>query len=110
MDKLTNRFYKQYDYTSRYSPFPNYYNVSTGKHVAGITSYLSDTTPYTLHVVKRGDTFDSLALQYYNNPTLYWIICSFNRISDPYRALEENEKLKIPTISNIVFESDERRS
>lgn len=104
MDILTDKTYKQYSKLSRYSPFPYYYHTVDEKYIYGTTAYLKDTTLYTLHTVKRGDTFDSLALDYYNNPTLYWIICSFNRIQDPFTSLEEGSKIKIPSISNIEFD------
>lgn len=104
MDILTDKTYKEYSKLSRYSPFPYYYHSVDDKYIYGTTAYLKDTTIYTLHTIKRGDTLDSLALEYYNNPTLYWIICSFNRIRDPFIQLEEGQKIKIPSISNIEFD------
>ena len=104
MDVLTNKSYKDYSYTSRYSPFPYFYNIKDNKYIYGITAYLDDTTPYKLHTVKQGETFDTLALYYYNNPTLFWIICSFNHIRNPYSKLTPGQKLKIPSLSNISFD------
>ena len=108
MSALTNKSYKQYDYVSRYSPFPYYYNKQDNKYVSGITASLDTTTIYTMHTVVAGDTFDTLALKYYNNPTLYWVICSFNHIADPYKKLNVGDMLKIPTLSNIKFDFDGR--
>lgn len=104
MEKLINKSYKQYDKISRYSLVPYYYHTVDKKYISGRTAYLKDTTLYTLHTVKRGDTFDSLALEFYNNPTLYWIICSFNHIQDPYTPLVPGQFIKIPSISNIEFD------
>ena len=104
MDVLTSKVYKQYSYVSRYSPFPYYYHTVDDKYIYGITAYLDDTTVYTQHIVQRGDTFDNLAMEYYNNPTLFWIICSFNHIRNPYKKLVEGQTLKIPSISNIRFD------
>lgn len=104
MNVLTNKSYKEYTKLSRYSPFPYYYHTKDDKYISATTAYLKDTTVYTLYEVKRGDTFDSLALEFYNNPTLYWVICSFNRIQDPFIDLVEGQKLKIPSISNIEFD------
>ena len=50
-----------------------------------------------------GDTWDNLSLLYYGNPTYYWVICSFNRVQDPFKELVVGEKIKIPTISVIKF-------
>ena len=104
MEVLKNKTYRQYDKLSRYSPFPYYYHSLDDKYVYGVTAYLKDTTLYTSYVVKRNDTYDSLALKFYNNPTYYWIICSFNHINDPYTNPIEGEILKIPSISNIEFD------
>lgn len=103
MDVLTDKVYKDYPKLSRYSGFPYYYHTVDNKYIYGTTAYLKDTTLYKIHTVTKGDTFDSLALEYYNNPTLYWIICSFNRIRDPFIELEEGTKIKVPSISNIEF-------
>lgn len=104
MDVLTNKSYKQYAKLSRYSPFPHYYHTLDGKYVTGTDAYLKDDTAYTTYIVKKNDTVDSLALHFYNNPALYWVICSFNRIQDPYIKLVEGQTLKIPSISSIEFD------
>lgn len=104
MNVLTNKAYKDSTVMSRYTSFPYYYHSKDNKYVSGVTAYLKDTTVYTLYEVKRGDTLDSLALDFYNNPTLYWVICSFNRIQDPFSKLTVGQKLKIPSLSNIEFD------
>ena len=104
MDVLTNKYYKQYDYISRYSPFPIYYHTLDNKYIIGLDKWLKDSTLYSEYVVQKGDTFDKLALRYYNNPTYYWIICSFNRIHDPFDSPQPGTLLKIPSFSNIEFE------
>ena len=105
MDILSNKSYKQYDKISRYSPFPFYYHRKDDKYIYGKTAYLRDDTLFTTYKVKKNDTLDSLALEFYNNPTLYWIICSFNRIQDPFTQLIEGQTIKIPALSNIEFET-----
>lgn len=104
MGVLKNKTYKDYNYVSRYSPFPYYYNKNDNKHIYGITAYLDNTTVYTLHTIEQGDTLDRLALDYYNNPTLYWVICSYNRIQNPYKKLIVGNTLKIPSLSNIEYD------
>lgn len=103
MEILTNKTYRQYDKISRYSPFPYYYHRIDDKYIYGKVAYLRDDTLYTNYTVKRNDTLDGLALEFYNNPTLYWIICSFNRIQDPFTVLKEGQVIKIPALSNIEF-------
>lgn len=108
MSILKNKSYKEYNYTSRYSPFPYYYHKQDNKYVYGVTAYLDDSTLYSIHTVEQGDTLDNLALYYYNNPTLFWIICSFNRIRNPYVQLTPGQQLKIPSIANIKFDLEGR--
>ena len=49
---------------------------------------------------------DNLAEHYYGRPDYYWIIADFNRIQDPLINLWEHyKKLKVPVLSNIVFEN-----
>lgn len=105
MDKnvLANKQMRQYSMVSRYSGFPLYYHRLDDKYVYGTTAYLSDDTAYILHKVERNETYDILALQYYNNPTYYWIICSYNHIQDPYTRPKEGEYIKIPSISAIQY-------
>ena len=71
MNILKNKSYRTYDYTSRYSTYPYYYNTLDKKYIYGITGQLSDETEYTLHYVTDRDTLDSLALYYYGRPDLY---------------------------------------
>lgn len=104
MNVLTDKSYKSYSKLSRYSQSPYYYHTIDKKYITGTTTYLKNDTPYTTHVVQAGDTFDSIALDYYNNPTYFWIICSFNRIQDPFTELYVGQKIKVPTLSNIEFE------
>ena len=104
MNVLTDKSYKQVNHFSRYGSVPYYYHTVDKKYVMATDSHLKTDTPYTAHTVVKGDTFDNLALYYYNNPTYYWIICSFNRILDPFTDLIEGSIIKIPTLSNIEFE------
>lgn len=104
MDILQNKNYKNYDYFSRYSSFPYYYNSVDKKYIYGTTSQINTNISYILHKVKKNETLDSIALDYYNNPTYFWVIADFNRIQDPYNKLEEGINLKIPSLSSISFE------
>lgn len=104
MDVLKNKEYKQHKRLSRYSSFPIYYHTLDDKYIAGTTAYLDDTTTYTNYIVQDGDTYDKIALSYYNNPSYYWVICSFNHIQDPFEDPLSGITLKIPSISMIEYE------
>lgn len=105
MDILKDARLRQYDKLSRYSTFPFYYNTEDEKYQYGTTSYLKNTTGYLVHQIQSGETLDSLALNYYNNPTYYWIIADFNRIQDPFINLPVGFYIKIPVLSEIEFRS-----
>ena len=103
MDILKDRSYRTYEKISRYNNFPYYYNTVDEKYMYGTTSYLKDNIAYTIHTAVEGDSWDSLALYYYNNPTLFWIICDFNRVQDPFTKIEIGQKIKIPSFSDLDF-------
>jgi hypothetical protein len=104
VDVLKNKSYKNNTKISRYNSSPYYYHILDDKYLVGFSNRLKTNTPYIIHNVKRADTFDSLALYYYNNPTYFWIICDFNRINDPFIELKEGDKIKIPSFSTLEFE------
>ena len=103
MEALTNKQFKSYNYISRYSPFASYYHRLDNKYITATDNWLDDTTLYQVYNIQRGDTYDSLALRFYNNPTYYWIICAFNRILDPFEIPTPGSILKIPSMSNLEF-------
>ena len=103
-DVLSKKTYKNFGNLSRYSNSPYYYNSVDNKYVYGFSKRINPNTAYTVHTVKRGESIDSIALYYYNNPTYFWIICDFNRVLDPFAEPVEGTTLYIPIISDIEFE------
>ena len=104
MDTLKNKQYINYDYLSRYTNVPCYYDTIAGKEVYGIGTNVYTTTEYVTHKVENRDTLNSLSLKYYNNPTYWWVIAYYNDIQDAFKPLSERYKtLKIPSISGIEF-------
>jgi hypothetical protein len=104
MDTLKNKIYTDFDYLSRYTNVPYYYDTLTGKEVFGIGTNLKTNSEFVTHQIKSNDTLNSLALKYYNNPTFWWIIAYFNDIQDSFKPLRDKyTTLKIPSISSIEF-------
>ena len=104
MDELTNKTYKNHSYTSRYSPVPYFYNNKDDKYIYGLALQLSNDTPYTVHMIGKRDTLDSLSLTYYGRPDFYWVIADYNHIQDPFISLPEKyTTIKIPTLTRIEF-------
>lgn len=107
MDKLINKSYGKFNYISRYAVTPYYYHTEDEKYIYGIGHNLSKECTYVLHKVRPQDTLDKLALEYYNNPTLYWVIAMFNDVQDIFsNVFQRYETIKIPTISAIEFGDD----
>lgn len=105
MDVLKNKQYRQYDYISRYSSFPIYYNTLDEKYIYGITSQLNENSEFVAHNVTMTDTLDSLAFKYYGRPDLFWVIADFNRIKDPFITLIDYfSVIKVPSLSTLSFE------
>lgn len=103
MNALTKKQYRKYDYLSRYSPFPVYYNKLDEKYLVGTTNQLNKNTSYLVHICKQNQTLDVLSVIYYKNPMYYWIIADFNSIQDPYEPLQQGRKIKIPVKSLIEY-------
>ena len=103
MDRLQQKAYRTYNYISRYSSFPYYYNTEDEKYIYGTTAYLDASTPYTLYKVQKTDTWDSMALKFYNSPTFFWILCDCNRVRNPYEMPEVGTLIKVPALTNIKF-------
>ena len=93
--------YKQYDYISRYESFPYFYDKDNNRYYYGITSNLDPSTSYVLHKVKPGDTYDSIAYQYYGNALFYWVICDFNNILDCLTQPTTGTQLKLPPLNSM---------
>ena len=105
MDVLKNKQYKEYNRLSRYASFPYYYNTLDNKCVTQTPTSLDPTTQYSVYEVKDGESYDLIALLFYNNPTYYWIICDFNNIIDPLTNPLPGTRLKIPQLSTIQFDN-----
>ena len=106
MDTLKNKTYASFDYLSRYTNTPYYYDTLKDRQIFGIGTNLKTTTEFVTHKVRTNDTLNSLALKYYNNPTFWWVIAYFNNIQDPFKPLiNKYTTLKIPSIASIEFGS-----
>lgn len=104
MDVLKNKQYKSYEKLSRYTTFPYYYHTVDGKYIYGTTSQLSKDSDYSLYLVQRGDTWDSIALDAYNNPVYYWVLCDYNEVQDPFTEPVEGTYIRVPVISVIKYD------
>lgn len=105
MDKKQNRveYYKDYGYLSRYQGFPYLYDEYNNRYYMGLQSNLSTDTSYSLYEVKQGDSYDSIAYNFYGSPLFYWVICDYNRIFDSLKNPTPGTQLKLPPLNSILF-------
>ena len=103
MDVLKNKQYKNYIGLSRYSVIPYYYNTLDNKYQYATIKPLKTDTPFVKYKVIPGDTWDSIALIHYGNPTYYWVLCEYNNIQNCLDNPIPGTKIKIPFISEIQF-------
>ena len=103
MTVLDNKYFKNYSYLCRYAGCANYYHHIDNKYVTATAQQLNMNTPYSEYIVRKGDSYDKIALMYYNNPTYYWIICYFNNIMDPFTQPIPGNVIKVPDLAAIEF-------
>ena len=107
--KLVNKYTKSSNYYSRYNGLNYFYNENDNKYVLETRHWLKQFADYskiTVYEVKEKDTYDSIALEFYNNPTYYWIVCDYNRILDPIKPPKKGTILNIPSLNaGLEFES-----
>lgn len=46
---------------------------------------------------------DAVAYKFYGDSQLWWIICLFNGIVDPYTELQAGVKLKVPRLDEVLL-------
>ena len=65
-----------------------------------------DSSLYSSYEVKSTDSWTTISHKHYNTTELWWLICKFNEIKNPFTELTEGKILKIPgeTIKNYVLE------
>jgi hypothetical protein len=104
MDDLTKKRFAQFDYTSRYTGIPYYYNKKDQREIYGLSRNMIKNSSWVAHKVAQDDTLDKLALNYYNNPSYWWVIAYFNDIQDAFIRLKDYfDVIKIPSINSIEF-------
>ena len=101
---LIDKQRKTYMYFSRYQNSDYYYDTDAQKYWMANAYWLKETTPYIL-TVQRGETYDSIALDSYANPTYWWIIADFNRVTDPFENPKAGTQIKVPIFSNLEFDT-----
>lgn len=52
---------------------------------------------YSNYQVKPKDTWTNLSFKFFNTYKLWWLLCKFNNIEDPFKQLQQGQIIKIPS-------------
>lgn len=56
-----------------------------------------DPSLIDIYEIAEGDTWTNISYRYFGTIKLWWLICKFNNIKNPFKELETGKFLKIPT-------------
>lgn len=65
---------------------------------------------YSNYEVKPKDTWTNISFKFFNTYKLWWLICKFNNVEDPFQELQQGRIIKIPTnelIRKIIENMDQ---
>ena len=88
----------------RYSSTPVFKRYD-GKRVYRTTLYppIAPSNTDIMVIAGEQDYLDTLAFQYYKDPTLWWIIANVNNIGKGRMSVEAGKQLRIPTDINRIL-------
>lgn len=91
--------------TSRYVGTTVINDIVPGFHVWSlwVRPEIVEGSQDTIHRIRSGENsrLDILALRYYDDPRLWWVIADVNNIEDPLN-IPDNTELRIPKYSNVL--------
>jgi nucleoid-associated protein YgaU len=71
-------------------------------HDSLLLPYIEPSDSDILIVTEEEDRLDLLANQFYGNPELWWVIATYNNLTDIDIKLEPGLQLRIPNRSSVV--------
>ena len=77
----------------------SYFNLSKTINFSNLQ--LLPESYYKLYKIKQGDTWTNIAYMEYHNINLWWLICKFNNIQNPFTELIVNKVIKLPS-QNLI--------
>ena len=91
--------YKLYDrqYGNPNADIANiYWNIFNEKSVQDLIDELLFDRKWFYHPVRKFDKWHTVSEYYYQQPDYYWLLLVFNRISDPFQALQDFNIIRVP--------------
>lgn len=73
----------------------SYFNICKTIRIQNLNKMLPEY--YTTYEVTPKDTWANISYKFYNTYKLWWIICKFNDIKNPFTQLQQGQVIIIPT-------------
>lgn len=82
----------------------SYFNLCKGVSFSNLDK-LSDES-FSSYIVLESDSWPTISYKFYNTVELWWLICKFNNIKDPFEFPEAGTVIKIPSeqIKDLILD------
>ena len=77
----------------------SYFNLCKNVYFDNIDSMSSESV-YN-YIVLEDDSWTNISYKFYNTYKLWWLICKFNGITNPFNELTPGTVIKIPTKETV---------
>lgn len=71
-------------------------NIFNDKEVSKLIDQYTFDRKWIYHPVRKFEKWHTISKQYYNDESKFWLILIFNRIVDPFTALQDFNIVRIP--------------
>ena len=76
-----------------------YLNLLSSREVNQLIEDMIFEREWVFHPVRPFETWATISLRYFSDPDYFWLILLFNRIDDPFSALQNFNMIRIPNYS-----------
>ena len=56
-----------------------------------------DDSYFNYYILKDTDTWTAISYKFYETPELWWLICKFNNVQNPFSEIVAGKEIKVPT-------------
>ena len=83
----------------------SYFNINKTINIKNVNDI--DSSKYFTYEIVEGDTWTSISFKFYNTYKLWWLICKFNNIINPFTELTVGTFIKIlkPNYADMILKN-----
>ena len=87
----------------------SYYNLCRGLRFENVDKM--DPSHYNLYTVSEGDSWTGISFKHYQTVELWWLICKFNGVKNPFDELKPGSLIYVPTdeLKDLILDTISRR-